>query len=179
MKWTLDTIHSHVGFSVRHMVVAKVRGHFNSFSVDLDYSPENPTAASVKAVIDVASIDTQVEQRDAHLRSADFFDTEKFPTLTFASTSVEKVSAEEFRIHGNLTIRGVTKPVVLAVEGGATGKDPYGNIKTGFSAKTSFNRKDFGLHWNQALETGGVLVGEKVDIELDLEAAQQVAVAAA
>jgi polyisoprenoid-binding protein YceI len=177
MAWTLDLTHSTVGFTVRHMVVAKVRGHFSKFSIDLNYVPENPLASSVNAVIEAASIDTKVEQRDNHLRSPDFFDVANFPTLTFASTSVKKTSDEGFEIQGNLTIRGITKPVTLEVEGGGLAKDPWGNTRTGFSAKTSILRKDFGLTWNQALETGGVLVGEKVEIELDLEVVQQAAAA--
>ena len=168
MAWTIDPTHSHVGFSVRHMVVAKVRGTFKTFKVDLNVDEANLHTSSVYAEIDTASVDTGVEQRDGHLKSADFFDAANHPKLTFRSTGVEK-KGEQYLVRGDLNIHGVSKPVTLEVEGGF-GKDPWGNRRGMFSARTSINRKDFGLTWNQALETGGVLVGDKVDIEIDVEA---------
>lgn len=167
--WQLDTTHSGVHFSVRHLMVSKVRGSFSKYSVDLAFDPANPSAGKVDVTIDAASIDTKEEKRDGHLRSPDFFDVEKYPTLTFKSSKVEAKDAENLVVHGDLTIHGVTKPVSLAVEFAGATKDPWGNTKAGFSAHTTINRKDFGLGWNQALEAGGVLVGEKVEIHIDLE----------
>lgn len=168
-NWKLDPTHSGVHFSVRHLMVSKVRGGFSGYTVDLAFDPKNPTAGKVDVSVDVSTIDTKEEKRDAHLKSADFFDVEKYPTMTFKSGKVEAKDAENFLVHGDLTIHGVTKPVVLDVEFTGEAKDPWGNSKAGFSAHTSINRKDFGLGWNQALETGGVLVGEKVEITIDLE----------
>jgi polyisoprenoid-binding protein YceI len=168
-NWKLDPTHSGVHFSVRHLMVSKVRGAFTGYAVDLAFDPKNPTAGKVDVSVDVSTIDTKEEKRDAHLKSADFFDVEKYPTMTFKSGKVEAKDAENFLVHGDLTIHGVTKPVVLDVEFTGEAKDPWGNSKAGFSAHTSINRKDFGLGWNQALETGGVLVGEKVEITIDLE----------
>lgn len=170
--WKLDTTHSGVHFSVRHLMVSKVRGSFSKYSVDLAFDPANPSAGKVDVTIDAASIDTKDEKRDGHLRSPDFFDVEKYPTLTFKSSKVEAKDAENLVVHGDLTIHGVTKPVSLAVEFAGATKDPWGNTKAGFSAHTTINRKDFGLGWNQALEAGGVLVGEKVEIHIDLELAK-------
>lgn len=167
--WQLDTTHSGVHFSVRHLMVSKVRGSFSKYSVDLAFDPANPAAGKVDVTIDASSIDTKEEKRDGHLRSPDFFDTEKYPQITFKSTSVEAKDAENLVVHGDLSIHGVTKSVALAVEFAGATKDPWGNTKAGFSAHTTINRKDFGLGWNQALEAGGVLVGEKVEIHIDLE----------
>lgn len=167
MTWQLDPTHSTVAFSVRHMVVAKVKGRFKEFNVTLVADQANLVGATVKADIKTDSIDTGVEQRDGHLKSPDFFDVAKFPSITFESTKVEK-QGDALSIHGNLTMHGITKPVMLAAEGGF-GKDPWGNQRAMFSAKAHVERKDFGLTWNQALEAGGVLVGEKVEIELDVE----------
>lgn len=177
--WNIDTSHSGVHFSVRHMVIAKVRGAFNRFSGVVELDEQNPAASKVSVRIDAASIDTREEKRDAHLRSADFFDVEKYPELTFESTKVEKLDGDEYRVTGNLTIHGVTKEVVLAAESLGAGKDPWGNDRIAFSATTSVNRKDFGLTWNQALETGGVLVGEKIEISLDVQAVKAAATKAA
>ncbi|MDP2315731.1 MAG: YceI family protein [Pseudomonadota bacterium] len=163
--WNFDPSHSTIGFSVRHMVISKVRGRFTKWSGSLVVEGNQPAAASVE--IEVASIDTAEPQRDAHLRSPDFFDAEQFPTITFQSTRVEQGGA---RLVGNLTIHGVTHEIALEVEGGGRGKDPWGNDRIAFEGSTSVNRKDFGLGWNQVLEAGGVLVGEKIDIHVEIEA---------
>lgn len=179
--WNIDTTHSSIHFSVRHMVIAKVRGSFRTYSGTVALDEQDISTSSVSVRIETASIDTGVEQRDTHLRSADFFDAEKFPSITFQSTKVEKSSGNGLRVTGNLTIRDVTREVVLEAEQLGIGKDPWGNVKAAFEAKTSIDRRDFGLQWNQALETGGVLVGEKVEISLEIQAvkAQQSAEKAA
>ncbi|MFC7790238.1 YceI family protein [Microbacterium sp. MAHUQ-60] len=169
--WVLDPSHSEVTFSVRHMMISKVRGTFGMKEATL-VAPENPLEAQVEAKVDVTSIDTQDENRDAHLRSADFFDAETFPTMEFASTGA-RIENGDFFVDGDLTIRGITKPVSFEFEFGGFGKDPYGNYKAGASAKTVINREDFGLTWNAALETGGVLVGKEITIGLDLQGALQ------
>ena len=177
--WNIDTSHSGINFSVRHMVIAKVRGTFNRFSGTVELDDANPAASKVSVRIDATSIDTREEKRDAHLRSADFFDVENHPELTFTSTKIEKLDGDDYRVTGDLTIHGVTKEVVLDAESLGAGKDPWGNDRIAFSATTSVNRKDFGLTWNQALETGGVLVGEKIEIALDVQAVKAAAVEAA
>ncbi|MFE6995111.1 YceI family protein [Microbacterium sp. NPDC057659] len=169
--WTLDPQHSEVTFSVRHMMISKVRGSFGVKSATL-YAPENPLETRVEASVDVTSIDTNDEGRDAHLRSADFFDTENHPTMEFVSTGARVEDGDLF-VDGDLTIRGTTKPVSFALDFGGFGTDPYGNYKAGASATTVINREDFGLTWNAALETGGVLVGKDVTINLDLQGALQ------
>lgn len=169
-QWDFDVAHSSINFSVRHLMVSKVRGQFTKWSGSLEFDEQEPTRARVDAQLDAASIDTKDAQRDAHLRSADFLDTERFPTISFKSTGIEKVGDARFSMKGELTIRGITKPVTLDVEYAGRAKDPWGGERVGFSARTSIDRKDFGLTWNQLLETGGVLVGEKVDIELEIEA---------
>lgn len=177
--WNIDTSHSGVHFSVRHMVIAKVRGSFDRFEGSVELDETNPAASKVSVRIDARSIDTREEKRDAHLRSADFFDVETYPDLTFESTKVEKIDDERWRVTGDLTIHGVTKEVALDAEALGTGKDPWGNDRIAFQASTSINRKDFGLTWNQALETGGVLVGDKIEISLDVQAVKAVATKAA
>ncbi len=167
--WNVDSAHSAVNFSVRHMVFAKVRGRFAKWSAKLDLDPADLTKASVSVEIEATSVDTGVGDRDNHLRSADFFNVAEFPRLTFVSKKVEKAGSK-YAVHGDLTIRGTTHPVVLDVVYDGTGKDPWGNQRTGFTASTSINRFDYGLNWNQALEAGGVLVGEKVEIEIELQA---------
>jgi polyisoprenoid-binding protein YceI len=169
-KFTIDNAHSDISFSVRHMVFAKVRGHFTKWSAQMVFDPADASKASVEASIDAASIDTREPQRDAHLRSPDFLDVEKFPTITFKSKRIESAGENRYRVVGDLTIHGTTREVTLDVEQTGRGKDPWGNERVGFVARTSINRLDYGLKWNQALETGGVLVGEKVDIEIDVEA---------
>jgi len=169
-RWTIDPSHSSVTFAVRHMIFAKVRGAFTKFEGSFEYDAATPTAARTSASIDAGSIDTREPQRDEHLRSADFLDVQHHPRLAFESTSVEPLGREKFRITGDLTIRGTTRAVDLEVEHLGGGKDPWGNERIGFLAKTTINRKDFGLTWNQVLEAGGVLVGEDVEITLDIQA---------
>lgn len=169
--YVLDPAHSEVTFSVRHMMISKVRGTFGVKEATL-VAPENPLEAKVEAKVDVTSIDTKDENRDAHLRSADFFDVENHPSIEFVSTGT-RVEGGDFLVDGDLTIRGITKPVTFEFEFGGFGTDPYGNYKAGASAKTVINREDFGLTWNAALETGGVLVGKEITIGLDLQGALQ------
>ncbi len=168
--WNIDTSHSGVHFSVRHMVIAKVRGSFDRFRGTLELDEGNSEASKVTVRIEAASIDTREEKRDAHLRSADFFDVEKYPELAFVSTNVEALGGDRYRVTGDLTIHGVTREVVLDAESLGAGKDPWGNDRIAFQAQTSIRRRDFGLTWNQALETGGVLVGDEVEISLDVQA---------
>lgn len=170
--WNIDTAHSSINFSVRHMVFAKVRGRFGTFRGAVTLDPQDLTHANVEAEIDAASIDTGVADRDNHLRSPDFLDVERFTQLRFQSTKVEKASGDRYRVHGNLTIRDVTREVVLDAEYGGQAKDPWGNQRVAFTATTSIERADFGLEWNQVLETGGVLVGGRIDIELEVQAVQ-------
>ncbi|WP_029145698.1 YceI family protein [Microbacterium luticocti] len=169
--WVLDPAHSDVQFSVRHMMISKVRGTFGVKSATI-VAPENPLEAQITATVDVASVDTRDENRDAHLRSADFFDAETYPTMEFRSTGV-RLEGGDFLVDGELSLHGVTKPVTFTVEFGGFGTDPYGNYKAGATAKAVINREDFGLTWNAALETGGVLVGKDVTIELDLQGSLQ------
>ena len=169
--WVLDPAHSEVTFSVRHMMISKVRGTFGMKSATL-VAPENPLDAKVTASVDVTSVDTKDEGRDTHLRSADFFDVENHPTIEFVSTGA-RVEDGDFFVDGDLTIRGTTKPVSFAFDFGGFGVDPWGNYKAGASATTTVNREDFGLTWNAALETGGVLVGKDITINLDLQGSLQ------
>jgi polyisoprenoid-binding protein YceI len=177
MEWKIDNGHSVAEFSVRHMMVANVKGRFQKVDGTVVFDPENIAASSVEATIDVSSISTHDEKRDGHLLSPDFFDAATYPTITFKSTGVEKISGDNFIVKGNLTVRDVTQPVALEVEYNGQGVNPWGAKVAGFTAKTSINRKDFGLNWNVALEAGGVLVGEKVNITLEIEAQAQVAAA--
>ena len=167
--WTIDTTHSSVSFSVRHMVFAKVRGKFSKWTAAVEYDPASPAAAKVEATIEVSSIDTNEGQRDGHLKSADFFDAANHPSLTFKSTKVEPAGSH-LKVEGDLTIRGTTLPVVLDVELLGGGKDPWGNQRVGFHGKTKIDRTAYGLKWNQALEAGGLLVGTEIEIELDIQA---------
>ncbi len=169
-KWNFDAAHTDIGFWVRHMVVTKVRGSFTKWTGELDYDEANPTRSKVSITIDTASVDTHDEKRNGHLRSADFFDSEKIPHMTFKSTRVESSGGNKFKVHGDLSIHGVTKPVVLDAEVLGKAKDPWGNMRVSFEATTVINRLDFGLKWNQPLETGGVLVGDKVTIEVEAQA---------
>jgi polyisoprenoid-binding protein YceI len=169
-KWEIDPAHSSIGFSVRHMVITKVHGKFNKWTGALELDLSDLTKSSVSATIDAASIDTAEAPRDGHLRSADFLDVEKYPSIEFKSSKVEKVGAEGLRIVGRLKIHGVEREVTLDGEFMGRGKDPWGNEKAGFTASSKISRKDFGLEWNQALETGGVLVGDSVEIHIDLQA---------
>ncbi|MEF3274209.1 MAG: YceI family protein [Chloroflexus sp.] len=174
MTWIIDASHSTITFSVRHMMISKVRGRFTRFDGTVNFDEHNPTNSSVTVTIDADSIDTRDERRDSHLMSPDFLDVANHPTITFASKRVEVLDAAHGRIIGDLTIRGVTREVVLEVEYNGQSKSPWGTISAGFSASTTINRKDWGLTWNVALETGGVLVGEEVKIDIEIEIIKQV-----
>ena len=168
--WKIDPAHSHAQFKVKHMMISNVKGEFSTLTGSLTLDSDNIANSYVEATIDAATISTSDPQRDAHLKSADFFDVEKFPTLNFKSTKVSKKGEEEISVAGDLTIHGVTRPVVFAVEGpSAPAKDPWGNTRVGLSATSKINRKDFGLTWNSTLETGGILVGEDITITLDVQ----------
>jgi polyisoprenoid-binding protein YceI len=168
--WNIDPAHSIAEFKVKHMMIANVKGHFSKVSGLLIRDESDPANDRVEATIESASIETRNEQRDAHLKSADFFDVEKFPTLHFKSTVIKVVGEGELSVEGNLTIRGVTRNVRFAVEGPTPpAKDPWGNTRIGISASTKINRKDFGLTWNTALESGGILVGDDITITLDAQ----------
>jgi polyisoprenoid-binding protein YceI len=167
--YNVDTTHSEIAFSVRHMMFAKVRGQFKAWTASLAYDAAEPTKSTVSVEIDASSIDTREEKRDGHLKSDDFFAVDKFPKLTFKSKRVEKSGEGRFKLVGDLTIRDTTREVTLDVEQTGGGKDPWGNQRLGFSAKASISRGDFGLKWNQALEAGGVLVSDKVDIEVETQ----------
>ena len=171
-KWALDPAHSSVDFSVRHMMIANVKGTFNSFNATIDADPTDLTTANIEFSVDTASVDTRNKDRDAHLVSADFFDVENHPNMTFKSSNIEKTDEGEYNVTGDLTLRGVTKQETFAVTFEGQGKDPWGNEKAGFSASGTVNRSDYGLVWNAALETGGVLVGDKVKINLQIQAAK-------
>lgn len=169
MAWKIDSAHSHVTFGVRHMMISTARGRFGEVNGTVEFDEANPINSTVNVQIEAASIDTRDAQRDGHLRSADFLDADNYPTLTFVSKRVEKIDDSHGRIIGDLTIRGVSKEVVLDTEYAGQAKSPWGTTSAGFSAKTAINRKDWGLEWNGALETGGVLVGDQVNIDIDLE----------
>ena len=169
MAWSLDTVHSHVGFSVKHMMVSTVRGQFKSYSGTLRLDREDFTRSSFEGEIDVASVDTGNSDRDNHLRTNDFFDVVNHPKIRFSSTRIERKDDGDYVVHGDLSIRGVVKPVALDVEVGFS-KNPYGKTVAGLAAKTTINRKDFGVAFNALLETGGVAVSEKVKLEIDVEA---------
>jgi polyisoprenoid-binding protein YceI len=163
--WNLDTAHSNLEFSVKHMMISTVKGHFKNFSVTLISEDADFSNAQIEAEIDTESIFTGQENREGHLKSPDFFDTAKFPKATFKSTSIEKSSAKGIlKVHGDLTIKGITKPILLDVEFNGTGTDPYGNLKAGFDFSTTINRSDFELNWNVPLEAGGVMVSHNVKI---------------
>jgi len=168
--WEIDSAHSGAHFSVRHLMIATVRGEFRKVTGTLNMDEKDISKSSVEAVIDTTTIDTHEERRDNHLKSADFFDVAKFPTITFKSKSVTRQGEGKFKVAGDLTLHGVTKPVILDVEGLTNQvKDQRGNVKTGAAVTTKINRSDFGLTWNQAVETGGVAVSDEVGIIIDLE----------
>jgi polyisoprenoid-binding protein YceI len=178
-KWEIDSSHSGIHFSVRHMVVAKVRGNFARWVGTVLAEDGDLSRAQVNVVIDASSIDTGVAERDAHLKSPDFLDVLGFPEITFTSKRVDKQGDEMLRVSGDLTIRGATREVVLDVEYAGRTKDPWGNERAGFTAKTAIERSDFGLTWNQVLEAGGVMVGDRLSIEIEVEAVKQSAEKAA
>ncbi len=173
-KWALDPTHSELVFKVRHMMITNVKGEFRKFDASITTDGQDFTKSSIDVTIDAASIFTNDEQRDGHLKSADFFDVEKYPTLTFKGKSFTKTGDEEYKLIGILTIKDVSKEVELDVEFGGINKDPWGNEKVGFSVAGKINRKDFGLNWNAALETGGVLVSEEVKISAEVQFVKQV-----
>jgi len=167
--WKLDPAHSHAEFKVKHMMISNVKGSFNGLTGTLVENADT-TLSTVEASIPISTVSTGDAQRDGHLKSGDFFEADKYPEMTFKSTRVQKRDEGEYAVTGDLTLHGVTKPVTFAVEGpSAPGKDPWGNTRIGVSATTKINRKDFGLGWNAALETGGVLVGEDVQITLEIQ----------
>ena len=172
-KWAVDVAHSSVDFSIKHMMIATVKGAFHQFSADVEADVNDLTTANIGFSVNVASIDTRNGDRDNHLRSGDFFDAENHPEMTFRSTSVKKTGDGEYDVTGDLTIRGTTKAATFAVTYEGSGKDPWGNEKVGFSVKGTILRSDYGLTWNAALETGGVLVGDSVKITLDIEATKE------
>ena len=174
-RWEIDSSHSSIHFSVRHLVIAKVRGQFSRWTGTVTAPDGDFARASLDVVIDAASIDTGVADRDAHLRSADFFDVERFPEITFKAADVTRAASDRLRLEGALTIKGVTRDVVLDVESLGTAKDPWGNERAAFSATAAVDRKEFGLTWNQVLETGGVMVGDRIEITIDIEAVRQAA----
>jgi polyisoprenoid-binding protein YceI len=171
-SYAIDPSHTEVGFSVRHLMVSKTKGRFPGVSGTVTIA-DDPAASSVEVEIDVASIDTRDETRDGHLRSPDFFDVEQYPTMTYRSTSVEPLGGERWAVDGDLTVHGVTQPVRLEVTFEGAAKDPWGGERLGFTARADVDREAFGLTWNQALETGGVLVGKTARIEIEAEAVRQ------
>jgi len=173
--WQVDLNHSAVSLIARHMLISKVRGRFTRWSAKLHFDPIELTRSTVEVDIEAASIDTGVADRDKHLRSADFLDAATYPALHFRSRRVEVLSPQHFHVIGDLTIRGATREVVLDAEYAGQGKDPWHAERAGFSATASLSRKDFGLTWNQALEAGGVMVGDQVNVEIELEAIKQAA----
>ena len=167
--YQIDPAHSSAHFTVRHMMITNVRGAFSGVTGTVVYDAENPSLTSVNATIDAKTLSTRDEKRDGHVKSAEFLDTDQFPTITFTSKSVEPAGSGEWKVTGNLTLHGVTREVVLNVEGPtAEGKDPWGNLRSGASASTKIKRTDFGLSWNAPLETGGVLIGDDLKIDLDV-----------
>ena len=178
MTWTTDPMHTQVEFSAKHMGIMTVKGAFTGLSTEITFNEDDFTASSVAATIDASTLSTHDKQRDGHLKSPDFLDVEQFPTIAFKSTRIEHAAHDQYRMMGDLTIRGVTRSVSLDVVYSGQAKDPLGNMHAGFSAYTTINRKDWGLNWNMALETGGLLVGEDVKLALEVEAVKAAEVAA-
>lgn len=172
-KWIVDPTHSAIEFSVKHMMIAKVKGSFNKFEASILANPSDLTTAEIDFTVDVSSIDTRNADRDNHLRSADFFDVEKNPTLTFKSTKIVKTDEDEYDVTGNVTLNGVTQEETFNITFEGQGKDPWGNEKAGFSGKGKVKRSDYGLTYNAALETGGVLIGDQITLTIEIEAAKE------
>ena len=173
-EWKLDPAHSAAHFSVRHLMISNVRGEFTKIGGSVLLNPADPTKSSVEVTIDAGSLSTREPQRDEHLRSADFFNVAKYPTLTFRSKRIEKLGEEYFKVTGDLTIHGVTKEITFDIEGPTPSvKDPWGNVRAGITGATKINRKDFGLVWNALTESGGVMVGDEVKINIEVELIQQ------
>jgi polyisoprenoid-binding protein YceI len=169
MSWLIDPAHTLIEFSAKHMMITTVRGRFTKFGGTLTVDEQNPANSTAEGYVELASVDTHEPNRDAHLRSADFFDVEKYPTMTFRSTRVQKVSDDQYKVAGDLMIKGVTREVVFDVTDDGRNKDPWGNLRWGLTAQTTLNRKDFGLTWNVALEAGGWLVGDQVKVHTELQ----------
>ncbi len=172
MAWKIDTSHTNLEFGVKHMMITTVRGRFNKFDGTITVDPQNLLNSKVEGWVDLSSIDTRDANRDAHLRSSDFFDAETHPQMTFVSKRIQHVGGDEYKVIGDLTIRGVTREFTFDVTSEGQYKNPWGSVVWGLTAKGSLNRKDYGLNWNVALETGGVLVGEQVKINVELELVQ-------
>jgi polyisoprenoid-binding protein YceI len=172
-KWAVDAVHSEVQFKVKHLVISTVTGTFKSFDGSFETEEEDFSNADIEFTIDTNSIDTNQSDRDAHLRSADFFDSEKYPKISFVSTSFEKIEDEKYKLRGDLTVKDVTKPVVLDVEFGGTATDFYGNEKAGFEINGKINRKEFGLVWNAITEAGAIVVGDEVKLNINLQFARK------
>ncbi len=172
-KWMIDPAHSEINFQVRHLMIANVKGEFQKINASIEAVGMDFSHAKVQATLDAEGIYTNDENRDKHLRSADFFDAEKHPYLSFTSTALEPLGGNDYKLKGDLTIKGIVKPVTLDVEFGGTMTDPYGNVKAGFSVSGKINRKDWGLNWNSALEAGGVLVGDEVKISAEVQFVKQ------
>ena len=168
--YTLDTAHSRIGFAARHAMVTKIRGSFNEFGGSGYFDADDPSKTQLQLTIASASVDTRNADRDGHLKGDDFLNVEKFPQITFVSTSVERVNDEDYRVTGDLTVRDVTRPVTVDFEFGGAATDPFGNSRIGFDGKTTINRKDWGVSWNAVLEAGGLLVSEKVTLEFEVSA---------
>jgi polyisoprenoid-binding protein YceI len=173
VKWAVDATHSSVDFTIRHMMIAKVKGSFHTFEAVIDADPNDLTTADVQFSVDLSSIDTRNTDRDAHLRSADFFDVENHPKMTFQSTRIVKTGDGEYDLSGNLTIHGVSHPETFAVTFEGSGKDPWGNEKVGFSGQGNIKRSNYGLTYNAALETGGVLISDDVKVSIEIEGSKQ------
>ncbi|TBL71541.1 YceI family protein [Paenibacillus thalictri] len=172
-KWAVDASHSSIDFSIRHMMIAKVKGSFHEFEAQIEADPEDLTSADIRFSVTVSSIDTRNSDRDNHLRTGDFFNAEQYPNMTFQSTRIVKTDDGEYNVTGDFTLHGVTRPETFTVTFEGAGKDPWGNEKVGFSATGSIKRSDFGLTYNAALETGGVLIGDEVKVSLEIEASKQ------
>lgn len=168
-KWDVDPVHSSINFSVRHLMVSRVHGHFGKWNAALELDEDHPEQSHIEVHIDAASLHTKEQPRDEHLRSEDFLAVAKHPEIVFISKSIKRLDSDRFTLTGDLTIVGVTRPVTLDVNYGGKARDPWGGERAGFSARATVNRKDWGLNWNLALEAGGVLVGEKVEVTVELE----------
>lgn len=169
-NWSIDPVHSSIDFSIRHMMIAKVKGTFDTFEAKVEADPEDLTSANIEFSVDLASVDTRSKDRDDHLRSADFFDVENHPKMTFKSSQIEKIGDGEYKVSGDLTIRNVTRQESFTVSYEGSGTDPWGNERVGFSGEGNLTRSNYELTWNAALETGGVLVGDEVKISFEIQA---------
>ncbi|GAB3947023.1 YceI family protein [Spirosoma harenae] len=172
-KWVLDPTHSELGFKIKHLMISNISGSFQQFQVEVDTTNDDFSTAQIRATAEIASIHTNNEQRDHHLRNSDFFEAETYPQLNFQSTKVEKLDEDTFSVYGDLTMKGVTKPVKLAVEYSGITKDPWGGVRAGFTVTGKLNRTDFGINFNGVLETGGLALGEEVKIHSELQLVKQ------